>query len=109
MAIMASSLFQVSEKNFANAKAYLPERWVDDPTTGGAKDGRETLSYTPFGFGPNRCFGEVVAQVMMRVILAHLLRAYRFELASPIEDAFYTMPNFTPIPHRLAVRFVPRD
>ena len=109
MAIIIPNLYHLSEKNFANAMAYLPERWVDDPITGGAKDGRETLSYSPFGFGPNRCFGEAIAQVMMKVILAHLLRAYRFELASPIEDAYYTMPNFTPMPHRVAVRFVPRD
>ena len=55
--------------------AFDPSRWLD-------RD-RSADAYLPFGAGPRRCLGATFARVEARVVLATLLRRFRFESADP--------------------------
>ncbi len=57
--------------------AFDPSRWVD-------RD-RSADAYLPFGAGPRRCLGATFARVEAQVVLATLLRRFRFESADPGE------------------------
>jgi cytochrome P450 len=57
--------------------AFDPSRWVD-------RD-RSADAYLPFGAGPRRCLGATFARVEARVVLATLLRRFRFESMDPGE------------------------
>lgn len=56
--------------------AYDPGRWSAER----AEQKRRSYSYIPFGGGPRICLGANFAQAEMRVMLALLLRDYRWEL-----------------------------
>ncbi|GLW67686.1 hypothetical protein Arub01_59290 [Actinomadura rubrobrunea] len=73
-----------------------PEYWPDpekfDPErfTPEASAGRPRLAYIPFGIGPRSCEGSTLAMVEAELVLAILLKRFRFELApgqtvTPIE------------------------
>ncbi|MFZ5858032.1 MAG: cytochrome P450 [Chloroflexota bacterium] len=55
-----------------NADSFCPERF---------SRGRATppMSYVPFGGGPRACIGAAFGQAEARVVIAHLLRTFRFE------------------------------
>lgn len=50
-----------------------PQRWLDDPTAGGAKN---LFANNPFGNGSRRCIGEKLALGETRLLLASILRKY---------------------------------
>ena len=107
--IINAQLSQMSEANFESPEEFRPERWLDDPTTGGAKDGRATLSYAPFGFGASRCFGEIIAMTILKTSLAIILSSYKIEMESSAEEAYSYFPLFTFVPKKLVLRFVPHQ
>jgi cytochrome P450 len=55
-----------------NADQFCPERFAH---------GRKTppMSYIPFGGGPRACIGAAFGQAEARIVLAHLLKNFRFE------------------------------
>ncbi|QCC47368.1 cytochrome P450 [Halobellus limi] len=61
------------ERFWDDPEAFDPTRWK-------ARD-RSADAYLPFGAGPRRCIGATFASVEARVVLAELLRRYRFEYA----------------------------
>ncbi|MDL4819530.1 cytochrome P450 [Actinomadura opuntiae] len=64
-----------------------PEYWPDpqafDPGRFGpeASAGRPRLAYIPFGVGPRSCEGSALAMVEAELVLAVLLKRFRFDLA----------------------------
>lgn len=58
-----------------NADSFCPERFAR---------GRKTppFSYVPFGGGPRACIGAAFGQAEARVVMAHLLRNYKFEFTN---------------------------
>jgi len=58
-----------------NADSFCPERF---------SRGRKTpsFSYVPFGGGPRACIGAAFGQAEARVVMAHLLRNYKFEFTN---------------------------
>ncbi|WP_407560279.1 cytochrome P450 [Streptomyces sp. 184] len=73
-----------------------PEHWPDPETfdperfTPEAAAGRHRLAYIPFGIGPRSCEGATLAMVEAKLVLAVLLKRFRFGLApgqtvTPIE------------------------
>ena len=59
------------DRFWADPEAFDPSRWLD-------RD-RSADAYLPFGAGPRRCLGATFARVEARVVLAELLRRFRFE------------------------------
>ncbi|MFC4908224.1 cytochrome P450 [Actinomadura gamaensis] len=62
---------------------YWPEPEVFDPDrfTPAASAGRPRLAHLPFGVGPRSCEGAALATVEARLVLAVLLKRFRFALA----------------------------
>lgn len=58
---------------------------------------RKGLGYMPFAHGPRSCVGQHLAQVTMRVALAHLIEAFEFT-ASNAADAATPSVGFTVTP-----------
>jgi cytochrome P450 len=59
---------------FADPDAFDPDRWLEpDPPP---------FAYVPFGAGARRCIGEEFAMREAVIVLAELLRRYRFEMES---------------------------
>ena len=58
--------------SWENADSFCPERFAK---------GRKTppFSYVPFGGGPRACIGAAFGQAEARIVMAHLLRNYKFE------------------------------
>ena len=60
--------------------AFRPERWLDPATRPGK------LNYIPFGVGPRRCPGGLLAMAEQKVFLALLARAFpKYELEMEID------------------------
>ncbi|MFF3227545.1 cytochrome P450 [Nocardia suismassiliense] len=57
-------------------EVFRPERF-----SGAESAGRPRLAYIPFGLGPRSCEGSALAMVEAQLVLAVLLRRFRFELA----------------------------
>ncbi|WP_228542113.1 cytochrome P450 [Nocardia sp. XZ_19_369] len=62
---------------------YWPQPEVFRPERFSAAEsaGRPRLAYIPFGLGPRSCEGAALAMVEAQLVLAVLLRRFRFELA----------------------------
>ena len=85
--LLASPLVTaLSEDHFANAQEWDPHRWDsredeedddDDGGDGGISKGTRS-PYLPFGAGRHRCIGEKFAYLNLSVIVATMVRNFRF-------------------------------
>jgi cytochrome P450 len=60
-----------------------PDRWGSDtigstPSTANNSASLRAAAYMPFAAGPRNCVGQPLAHVILRIVLARLLREYRF-------------------------------
>ena len=70
-AVLASiSLAHASENSFADAKAFNPDRFMDNPP--------DNYAWIPYGGGVRRCIGAAFANMEMNVTLRTLLREFEF-------------------------------
>ena len=105
-----------AEDVFPSAETFLPERWLVDPSACAEEEearlARMHAHLVPFGVGTRVCGGQNLAQLMVRVVLAAVVRSYdvRADVAETNErgmemrDAFVVFPKAKEC--RLA--FVPR-
>ncbi|CAK7235823.1 hypothetical protein SBRCBS47491_009425 [Sporothrix bragantina] len=61
-----------------DANVFRPQRWIDDPATGGAVDG-EAYAWVGFGHGPRACIGRALAALNFKVVLLALVRRFDWE------------------------------
>jgi len=59
---------------FPDPLVFKPERWSN-----GAEPKIEATTFIPFMAGARSCLGQRYAMVMLKVVLAHLLRNFLFE------------------------------
>ena len=63
----------VSEKNFANPREFIPERWIkDDPL----ESFHHPYTILPFGFGKRMCIGRRLAELEMWQLTIKVSRLY---------------------------------
>jgi cytochrome P450 len=55
---------------------FLPERWIDPQLKKKDSGQEEPGAYIPFAMGPRNCLGRPLAQVILRVLLARIIRKY---------------------------------
>ena len=86
---------------FPEPEAFLPERWLDGSAARVPKYG-----YLPFGGGPRICIGERFATMEMILILATLVRRFRFQMVGPDPTPFpsITLRPDGGLPMRLSAR-----
>ncbi|CAN9258072.1 unnamed protein product [Alternaria alternata] len=72
-----------SESNFHLPNEFHPERWLRNHPEQGwdpAFENDKLSASTPFGAGPKQCMGQSLSYYEIRLIVAHLLWAFDFEL-----------------------------
>ncbi|ARU59150.1 MAG: cytochrome P450 [Pseudomonadales bacterium] len=92
-----------SEKYFANAQSFEPDRWTEDFE----KNQLPRYVYMPFGGGPRVCIGEGFAMMEAQTLLAILLQSFEFEYAGdekPKPFASITLSPAAGMKMRLRVR-----
>ena len=55
---------------------FLPERWIDDELRNQDSGQVEHGAYIPFAIGPRNCLGQPMAQVILRIALARIIKKY---------------------------------
>jgi cytochrome P450 len=62
---------------FPSPETFLPERWLDSDKAGSAERLSRMNQYLmPFGTGSRVCGGQNLAQVMMRIVIAYIVRNF---------------------------------
>jgi cytochrome P450/nitrite reductase/ring-hydroxylating ferredoxin subunit len=92
----------VSDHHFAEAEAFMPQRWLEAPT--GAHD---LSALIPFGSGPRMCPGRSLALIEMNTILALLYKNFEVERLGRSEDV-REVYGFVMSPGGMKVRLRPR-
>ncbi|KAI8716802.1 hypothetical protein NCS52_00974600 [Fusarium sp. LHS14.1] len=67
---------------FPEPDEFRPERWIGDDT------GNEKDASRPFSFGPRACLGINLAYLEARIVVAHMVYAYDWELVNKNLDWF---------------------
>jgi cytochrome P450 len=97
LVIMCAFITHRDPRNFDNPLGFDPGRWESGvPPTAGR------ITYFPFGAGPHRCVGEGLGTALGTLILAVMLRAWRFEVVEG-EEPTMNVVAFQP-PGRVPVR-----
>jgi cytochrome P450 len=96
----------MSDRFFPDAKAFEPQRWLDDAAHGGdqAQASVKRVS-TPFGAGPRVCPGRYLAMVEMKLCMAMWLRHFDMaSLSTPDGAEAREVMSFTMTPVGLTLR-----
>ncbi|KAF2466013.1 cytochrome P450 [Lindgomyces ingoldianus] len=70
-----------SSDNFTDPDAFIPERWLDEPTSKARYSNDIKKAAQPFSTGPRGCIGRNLTYVELRLILGALLWNFDLELA----------------------------
>jgi pentalenene oxygenase len=97
--VISPFLIHREPRVFADPERFDPDRWLDM-----APEAKR--SYLPFGLGPRRCLGELLANAEMVAALTTLCRRWRFSLPA----GRTVTPRFRSvlIPHGLELDVLPR-
>lgn len=87
---------------YTNPKRFDPDRFGP----GRAEHKRQAFSLVGFGGGPRSCIGMAFAQMEMKIIMAHLLRRYSWELLPKQNLRIILLPT-RHVQSNLKVRFRP--
>jgi cytochrome P450 len=93
------------ECNFADAKQFRPERWLEDVEQRG--DAHNVKAFMPFGSGPRFCPGRQLAMLQIKMVLCMLCRDFEVMPpadAEPLRDIY----NFTVGPVNVRAVLKPR-
>lgn len=95
----------MSDDNFADAKAFRPERWLE--AAGHSAEGHNTQAFLPFGAGPRFCPGRHLAMLEIKMVASMLCRNFEISRA-PDSQATEEVFSFTMMPSSVRVRLRPR-
>lgn len=65
-----------------------PEKFDPERFSAEGKAKQHPFQYVPFGHGPRMCIGMRLAQLEVKVAMAHLVRSFRFVTCSETEVVF---------------------
>jgi cytochrome P450 len=92
--VMASIYLSHRDRAFwPDPEAFCPARFDHQ-----AAHKQPPFAYVPFGGGPRNCIGAAFAQVESKVVLAHLLQCFEFELLNGPEIRPYMGATLEPRP-----------
>src|SRR5690606_34134171 len=94
------------ERNFADPRAYDPERWLK--TREEHMGPHNPRAYLQFGAGARVCPGRHLAGVEIRLVLSMLARNFTARPECPPEEIEEVLA-FTTVPSKMPVRLAPRD
>lgn len=77
-------------KHWEDPETFSPERWLNSTVTGIDNRG---FTFMPFGAGGHNCIGYRFATYEAKLILAHMVRAVRVEIAPSQRDVEFTVTS----------------
>jgi len=89
---LCSYVVQRNPQFFPDPQCFLPERWLD----GTLLESLPKWSYFPFGGGPHRCLGSVLALTALPLIVATIIQRFRFRLVNATEVRVQPQSLLTP-------------
>lgn len=105
--IIPIHLLHRSPKYWDQPETFLPERWL---STGNAPY-THPMAFIPFSAGPRICIGYKFATMEAKLILAPLIRAFKFQLPDSLRDTKFELTTALTIKAKpdFKVLAVPRD
>ncbi|KIY47760.1 cytochrome P450 [Fistulina hepatica ATCC 64428] len=83
---------------------FVPSRWLTAPPE---KTARMTRQLMPFGMGSRACAGQNMAQMVMRITVAVLVRSFHISAPPETNEAsMYTMDTFTAFPASMECKLI---
>ncbi|OJJ99918.1 hypothetical protein ASPACDRAFT_119792 [Aspergillus aculeatus ATCC 16872] len=79
-----------SAENFYQPDAFLPQRWL--PENGESFDVDKKNAWRPFGLGAHECPGQVITNLITRLIMCKLLLSFDLELCADSQDWLSRQP-----------------
>ena len=64
---------------YTKPESFNPERWMNDESNCEENKSKNPFAYVPFSAGPRNCIGQRFALSELKIVLAFLLRHFRFE------------------------------
>lgn len=74
---------------FPSPDTFIPERWMEGPSTSSADLSRMAAQMMPFGTGTRVCGGQNLAQMMLKLAVAAFVR--NFDISAPQETTSKSM------------------
>lgn len=90
-----------NEDIFPDARAFLPERWIDSSKKALSEMERYFMS---FGMGARACIGRNISLLEMNKVVPELLRRYDFKMADPQVERLDSLNRWFVKQHNLKVR-----
>lgn len=85
--LLQHGLASINEKEFPQAKEFIPERWLKDtkPDEIGCPHAKSAhpFSYMPFGFGNRACIGMRIAELETAIITCRMVREFEMSWHYP--------------------------
>ncbi|KAJ3068173.1 hypothetical protein HDU98_008669 [Podochytrium sp. JEL0797] len=78
---LANQMNHVSPKMWEDSLVFRPSRFLESKSLGGPLG--QGFAYAPFGAGVRKCPGEALALMEMKLVMASLIRRYKFVLVNP--------------------------
>ncbi|CAB3223907.1 unnamed protein product [Arctia plantaginis] len=85
---------------YSDPEKFIPERFLPENSVK-----RHPYAYIPFSAGSRNCLGQKFAMMAMKTVLAGILRKYRLEPVTRIEDLNFMTDVILRVSHPLCVRF----
>ena len=101
--IVAPHLLHRHGKYWDDPESFLPERWLSVSEEEAA---RRRFAFLPFSLGGRNCIGQYFATLEAQLIVAALVRAFRFEIASSQRELDHTFTSFVTMKSKPLLRFV---
>ena len=92
--VMPQYLLHRHPKYWDNPESFEPERWMQKGTAKDAFQERIRFAFFPFGAGSHHCFGYRFATIEAKIIVAELVRAFRFTLAPSQKNTTFEFRSF---------------
>ena len=93
--VIPTYLLHKSPKYWKDPETFEPERWLNMDEDGKIQPPySHPYAYLPFSTGPRNCIGYKFATIEAKLILAPLIRKFRFELIPELRDTKFTLTSF---------------
>lgn len=89
-----------------DAEKFQPERWLSKENSGGIGIDTKGFTFLPFGAGGHNCIGYRFATLEAKLIMAHMVRALRVEIAPSQRDVEHTFTSLITIKTKPGLKVV---
>lgn len=101
--------FHKDPRYWTDPDIFNPSRFLNVKGANGSTTGYDPYSFIPFSSGPRNCIGKPFAMLEMRIILVHLVSAYKIRSITPLDTISVNIQGLiTRTCDSLSFKFEPR-